>query len=204
MAAQKIIAPRGKLNPPAAPPSASYASKLADVDATASTADNVLTVFGDPRRAFGLLISVVVIALIFFLFRSQVKSAVKSIFNTLAKPFRDVEAENSVADKVQLLTGESRSSTDLSASEALAIADRIYGNISVAGDNEAGIYSALRDIRSSNDWLLVRQQFGVRSWGIWGSGGLDDILTDNLSSSELKQCRSILIANNVNPELIYF
>lgn len=204
MAAPKIIATRAKLNHSAAPPSAPYASKLADVDATTSTADNILTVFGDPRRAFGLFLSVLLLALLLFLFRSYLKNTAKSIFDTLAKPFRDADSEYNVADKVQLLTGEARKDTDLSASEALAVADRIYANISFSGDNEAGIFSALRDIRSSNDWLLVRQQFGVRSWGLFGSGGLDDILTDNLSSSELKQCRSILIANGVNPDLIYF
>lgn len=187
--------------------SGAYRQGLDNVDATTRTADNVLTVISDPRKAMALLILVLLVVLVYFLFRSGIKRALTSVWDLLAKPFRDLKEEDRRETQVELLTGEKPTYT-LSETQALAVADRIYGCINWMNDNEEGLYAELRiHVHSAGDWRMVCDQYGVRGYGK-GLGrreaGLEATLSDCLTAKELDRCRTILTGNGVPKTAIGF
>ena len=109
-----------------------------------------------------------------------------------------------------LAYSDSRGLTEGFEQRAQSLADRIYSAISWTGDNEEAIYSVLREVKTSADWLLLQTKFGSdKKWSkgiipLTHSGDLIYCLTDNLEEPELAMCRSILTGNGVPASAIGF
>lgn len=186
-----------------------YQQHLDTVDATTRTADNILTVISDPRKTIAIAILIITLLALILIFRSRIKNALSTLWDTLARPFRDAKAESDAEQYVNLRTGEQRTATDLTPAEASIIADDIHACFSIWGDNEQGIYTALNQIRSSNDWILLKQQYRSRpiyhgTFWTKDTVGLEQALALKLNDQELARCRQILIDNGVNQTLINF
>ena len=203
-----------RLHPAAPGADSGYQARLANIDATTSTADNILTVISDPRKAIAIVVLLLGLVLVWFLLRSKIKSALGSVWDALSKPFRDAANEDKSEEYVELATGQkpAAESHRISPEDALTAADAIYGCISIWGDDEEGIRSVLRRyVYSSYDWEYIVRQYGTRRFskyvGVWVATfekGLEQTLTDNCSHDELESYRKILIARGVDAACIHF
>lgn len=196
-----------RLHPQAGPAPSPYQQRLDTVDATTRTADNILTVVSDPRKAWAVVILVGLVVVVYLLFRSSIKKGLTSLWDLLAAPFRQQRQETEREDTVQRLTGQSADYT-LTPAQALAVADQLYGCINWTGDNEEGIYNILRlNVFTSGDWRLVCDRYGVRPYAKFAfkrTAGLETTLSDILNDRERATARDILTANNIDPNVIAF
>ena len=184
-----------------------YRERLDNISHTAATADNVMNVVTDPKKIIGLILLVGLIVLIVYLLKSQLKSVFSGI-GSWWKNRQDIkDSDNQANNRYGDANGYSPGFEDM----AQDLADRIYNAISWTGDNEEAIYSALREVKTTSDWILLKKKFdNDNHWWSKGVlalkkyGDLVTCLTDNLDDTELAKCRNILITNGVDHSAIGF
>ena len=166
-----------------------YRDKLSNVDATTRTADNIMTVFGDPKKVLGIIMTVLLIVWLLSKFGDKIADFISSLISPVSHAFDVHRAEN--------LTG---TPATIDNSQAAAIADAIDACILPNGDDEQGIYAQLRSLNTPADWQAVCNAFGTRQCrkkvlGITTHNEKHDLramLTCNLTDKELAQIRTIL------------
>ena len=184
-----------------------YREKLDNVSATAATADNVLNVATDPKKILGIIMLVGLVVFLVWLLKDQLKS----LFGFIGDAFRESrDNSRAQADAVERYSDASGYSAGFE-NMAADLADRIDNAVSWWGDNEEAIYAALREVKTTADWVLLQKRWNAKErWWSKGPlaqknyGDLVTCLTSNLDDAELAKCRTILRNNGVAAASIGF
>lgn len=131
-----------------------YRNKLATVSDTTKTADNVLSVFGSPKKTFGLMFSIVLIlltvVLVWIILGNQLKSLSKSVKTKIQQA-----VSQSVVERTY---GKGR----LNEESAAAFADSLYSLFGNIDDQNNAIVAKMKTIETVADFYLIRTQWGTK------------------------------------------
>jgi len=166
-----------------------YREKLGNVDATTRTADNIMTVFGDPKKVLGIAMTVLLIVWVLSKFGDKIGDFLGGIVSPVKHLF-DVHRAERLTGTVATLSNE----------QAQVLADRIYACFQPSGDDEGGVYSCLRTLNTAADWEAVCNAFGERTCRkkILGftshneKHDLPNMIQCNFTDSETEEVRQIL------------
>lgn len=128
-----------------------YRDKLSSVDATTRTADNILTVFGDPRKVLGLIMTVLLIVWLLSKFGDKITAFLSSVISPVTHALDVARAER-----------QTGTVATLSNSQAATLADNIHACFQSSGDDEESIYALLQTLNTPADWQALCNAYGTR------------------------------------------
>lgn len=156
-----------------------YRDNLVRVSDTAKTADNVMTVFSDPKKLIGIILVLAVLFLILRFFWKKIKAVAS-------------EAMTPVTETAAVLAIESEhGDTSMSAEAAGTFADSLYSLFGYLNDDNDGIVAKMKSLKKKADYYLVKMKFGERKCKKIGSNHTHDLpgmLRHNLNNT---RCQAI-------------
>ncbi|MBQ9473271.1 MAG: hypothetical protein IJU81_02535 [Bacteroidales bacterium] len=166
-----------------------YRDKLSSVDATTRTADNILTVFGDPKKVLGLIMTVLLIVWLLSKFGDKITGFLSSLISPVAHLF-DIHRAEALTGTVATLTN----------SQAAALADNVHSCFQSSGDDEEALYAYLRTLNTPADWQALCNAYGTRQCLKRVAGipyhnqqhDLPTMIRCNLTDNETAKIRQIL------------
>lgn len=177
---------------PATSEQVEYRNKLAKVTDTTKTADNVFSVFGSPKKVFGLMVSIVLIVLTIIIVWTIFGKKLKSLFSGTGSSVK--EAIKDIA--IDLAPGASGNLTEDSAKE---FADTLYGLFGYIDDDNDGVVNKMKSLTTAKDYNRVRSAWGSRKckkWNNWLNGNhehdLPGYLRHNLNDRRCEEIRTHL------------